>query len=333
MPVPKPKQLADGRWVGQLMADGKRYSVYGQTREEYEINARATKAGLIEARSERPKLALGTVIDRYIESNEHVLSPSTIRGYKTIRKHRFAGWMEQDIQSINWQAMVNEESRNCSAKTVKNAWGLVSASLAAAEEKVPSVHLPKPAKNELPFLNYIEIQAFLEAIHGKPSELAAILALHSLRESELFALTREDIHDGYIFVSKAYVPDATNTFVLKHTTKTPMSTRAIPVMIPRLLEILPESGRLVTERPSTLYTRINKVCEKAKLPLVGCHGLRRSFASLCYHLKWSERSVMQIGGWSNMQTVHNFYIKLSQLDVNEDVENMRNYYGFTTDKA
>lgn len=188
MSVPKPKQLADGRWVGQLMVDGKRYSVYGHTKEEYEINARATKAGLIEARSERPKLALGDIIDRYIESNEHVLSPSTIRGYKTIRKHRFAGWMEQDIQSINWQAMVNEESLGSSAKTVKNAWGLVSASLAASEEKVPSVHLPKPAKNELPFLNYIEIQAFLEAIHGKPSELAAILALHSLRESELFAL-------------------------------------------------------------------------------------------------------------------------------------------------
>ena len=78
------------------MVNGKRMTVKGNTAEEYEINARATKAGLIASKDEPPKLALGDIIDSYIASNEHVLSPSTIRGYATIRaKHSLAEDGEQ----------------------------------------------------------------------------------------------------------------------------------------------------------------------------------------------------------------------------------------------
>lgn len=332
--VPKPRQLADGRWVGQLMVDGKRISVYGKTVEEYELQARATKAGLIAARDEPPKLTLGDMIDRYIAENENILSPSTIRGYKILHKNRFQDFMQRDVSSLPWQEMISKEAKLCSAKTLKNSWGLVSASLRASDEHVPPVNLPTIARKETPFLDYEQIQVFLEAIYDKPGELAALLGLHSLRESEILGLRANDIRDGYIHVDKAIVPDESNVFVLKNTTKTVKSTRAIPILIPRLSELLPEpsDNRLVTERSSTVYNRIRKVCKAAGLPEMGPQGLRRSFASLCYHLHIDERTVMLLGGWSNMQTVHNFYIKLASKDVNEDVEKIRNYYGFTTDK-
>ncbi len=32
-----------------------------------------------------------------------------------------------------------------------------------------------------------------------------------------------------------------------------------------------------------------------------------------------------------MQTVHNFYIKLSQLEVNSDVQKLKNFYQFTNE--
>ena len=330
--IPKPRQKADGTWAGQLMVAGKRVTVHGSTEEEYEINARAVKAGLIAAKDDRPKLTLNEAIERYITSNENVLSPSTIRGYRTIQKHRFRKYMNRDVADIQWQKMVNDEALLCSAKTVKNAWGLISASLSAAEENVPNINLPALAKKETPFLDYEQIGAFLEAIKGQPGELAALLALHSLRESEIFALKANDIRDGYIHVDKAFVPNERNYFVMKHTTKTALSTRDIPVMIPRLLDILPEPSdkRLVTERPSTIYRRINRACDAAGLPRAGCHGLRRSFASLCHHLHVDEKTVMLLGGWSNMQTVHNFYIKLAQKDKNEDVEKIKNYFKFTS---
>ena len=48
--VPKPRQLADGRWFAQVMIDGERHNAYGNTIAEYETNARALKQGLIKAK-------------------------------------------------------------------------------------------------------------------------------------------------------------------------------------------------------------------------------------------------------------------------------------------
>ena len=45
--VPKPRQLADGRWFAQVMIDGERHNAYGNTIAEYETNARALKQGLM----------------------------------------------------------------------------------------------------------------------------------------------------------------------------------------------------------------------------------------------------------------------------------------------
>lgn len=331
MAIPKPKQLSDGRWTAQMMVNGKRRSIYGATLEQYEINARAIKAQLISAKNEPPRLTLGTVIDRYIASVANVLSPSTIRGYNYIRRGRFDNYMDKLIGEINWQQMISDEAKKYAPHTVKNAWGLVSASLSAAGESVPSVHLPKSVKKELPFLDYKQIQVFLEAVKGNPIEMAAILALHSLRRSELAALTVDDISNGYIHVNKASVMNDGNVFVSKPTTKTEASTRDIPIMIPRLLEIMPKKGKLVTISTTSLRDRINRICAANGLPLVGCHGLRRSFASLGYHLNWSERMVMQIGGWSTLQTVHSFYIKLYDVDRDESVKTMKDFYRFTTE--
>ena len=330
--VPKPRQLSDGRWTGQLMVDGKRISVYGKTIEDYELNARATKAGLIAAKDEPPKFTLVDIIDKYIAANENVLSPATLRGYSTIRNNRFASYMDQDISGISWQAMVNDEAKKCSPKTVKNAWGLVSASMNHAGYSMPSVNLPMVTPKDELYLDYEQIQLFMAEIKDKPGELAALLGLHSLRESEILALKANDIRDGYIHVDKAMVPNANQVYVLKHTTKTQLSTRDVPIMIPRLLEILPEPSEnmLCPEKGQTIRKRINRACKRIGLPEVGCHGLRRSFASLCWHLKIDERTVMQLGGWSNMATVHKHYIKLSKKDTNPEIEKLKNYFEFTT---
>ena len=56
------------------------------------------------------------------------------------------------------------------------------------------------------------------------------------------------------------------------------------------------------------------------------HCLRHSFASLAYHLRWQEKTVMQVGGWSTPEVVNEIYTHLSALDKNDDVERMRLFY-------
>ena len=101
-------------------------------------------------------------------------------------------------------------------------------------------------------------------------------------------------------------------------------------MIPRFLDLLPEKGKLVSIPPTTITSHIERACKKAGVTVCTPHDLRRSFASLGYHLKWSERTIMLLGGWNSIETVHKIYVKLSEKDVSADVRNMQNYYGFTT---
>ena len=48
---------------------------------------------------------------------------------------------------------------------------------------------------------------------------------------------------------------------------------------------------------------------------MGVHGLRRSFASLCYHLGISEAVTMISGGWSDFRTMRKIYTKISESDI------------------
>ena len=334
--VPKPRKLANGSYSAQLMVNGERCTVNAPTLEEYEVKARAVKLELLEMKKAPPKVTLGDAVSNYIEVNSNVLSPSTIRGYTMIRENRFKGYMDKPYSEIDYQQMINDEIKLAKPKTITNAFALVKTSLKVYRFDLPEVNLPTVIVPDLPFLDYEQIPLFLKAIKDQPGELASILALHSLRMSELLAITINDIvinnniNNTYVVVDKALVRDINNQYIEK-TTKTEKSTRMIPVMIPRLLEILPTEGRLVTNTPVGIERQIARACDRAGLPHVRCHDLRRSFASLAFHLKWDERSIMTVGGWSNMQTVHKVYIKLAQQDLIANTESMSDFYRITSE--
>lgn len=324
--VPKPRQLASGEYIGQIMIDGQRHTVKGATLAEYEAKCRAYKAGIVEVKRGAAGVTVGQLIDSYLLKNSNVLSPSTLKGYKTIRKNAFSAAMEKDALKVDWQREINAEAERVSAKSVLNNWRLVTASLKAAGIAVPEVNLPKVARADRPWLDYEQIQKFLSAVEGEPCELGALLALHSLRRSEILGLTAEDIRDGVISVRGAAVVDDQGNLVYKQTNKNASSSRDVPVMIPRLTELLPESGPVLTTHHNTLRKQINRVCTKAGLPEVGVHGLRHSFASLAYHLQWPEMQTMVVGGWSNYDTVHKIYTHLAARDSNEAVQKMAKFY-------
>jgi len=75
------------------------------------------------------------------------------------------------------------------------------------------------------------------------------------------------------------------------------------------------TGLVVKCSPDTIRGQVNRVCEKNGLPLVGVHGLRHSFASLAYHLGVPEKVTMEIGGWSDSQTMRKIYTHIAQSDM------------------
>ncbi len=333
--IPTPRKRGQ-KWYVDLRREG--VTVIEDTEAEARAKALAIRAGFIATGEKYTPLTLRQAIDSYIADRDNALSPSTVRGYYTIQRNAFADVMDMDIHAIrNWQAVVNREAGRVAAKTVKNEWRLVKSVLKKNKVDFDVTSLPQVIHCELPWLDYNQIKTFLSAVRGTPCELGALFALHSLRRSEVLAMTPEKIKGGKILVHGSAVLNKDNQLIKKAENKNVTSLREIEIMIPRLAELLAENSTAIgtpyiQSNPNTLRTQINRICEQNGLPLVGVHGLRRSFTSLAYHLGWSEQQSMKVGGWSDYKTVHDIYVKLAAADEKNDINRMKAFFesDFTT---
>lgn len=325
MKTPKAKQLPSGAWFCRVRVDGQDISITRETEKAAVAEAMAIKAGIREAAKAPRRITLTKAIDNYIEARRNVLSPSTIRGYRIIQNNRFPSMMNRDITAITaeqWQRAVNLEARQVSAKTLTNAWGFVSSVIDEATGRHITVRLPQIVPSRRPWLTPEQIPVFVEAVKGEKPEIPALLALSSLRRSEIVALrwTDVDLDNGVLMVNGAAVPDENHRIVYKQETKNLSSRRIVPI-IPPLYDALSHAEQkgefVVTHHPATIMNQVNRVCEKNGLPKVGLHGLRHSFASLAFHLNMPEKVAMQIGGWANDQTMKRIYTHLAQSDISK----------------
>lgn len=334
--IPTPRKRGQ-KWYVDLRREG--VTVIENTEAEAKAKAVAIRAGFVDVKKRPSAVTLEKAIDNYIEVRSNVLSPSTLVGYKSVKKNRFKSVMQYPVADIkDWQGVINAEAAICSPKTVKNAWGLIRPAIEAAGVDLPKVKLPQLVPKEPVFLTPEQISVFVAAVKGTPVEIPALLGLHSLRRSEIAALdwANIDLRKRIIKVSGAVVPGENWALVEKPTNKNSASTRTVPIMIPELYDALKavpdKSGKVVTCYISTIYDWVNKVCDENNLPRLGVHGLRHSFASLAYHVRMSEQAAMQIGGWSDYATMRKIYTHLSTQDINAAANSMSKFYdNFTTD--
>ena len=322
MKIPQAKKLKSGEWRIQLRLNGKSVCILANSEKECKRKAQLIKAQYLndtakKKKEEKTDPTLGAAIDAYIEKYKSVLSPSTVRNYMSFRKHRFPNYIDNKLSKIDWQSMIDDELKTKTPKTVKNGWSLVHSTLKMLNFPIPEVRLAPVPENELPFLQPEEIKPFCDAIKGDIAEIGILLELQGLRRSEAKGLTWKNVSlsKGTIYVHDARVQGPDSKFVLKDTTKNKSSTRTIPIMIPQLEEALKaekdKTGPVVKVAENTLLRHCKEACKRAGVTICGNHGLRRSFASLGYHLGLTERDLMRLGGWSDWQTLHRVYIKLA----------------------
>lgn len=335
MKPPKAKQLPSGMWYCRIRVDGKDISITRSSEKVAIAEAMAIKAGIIEMRKEQTCPTLAAALRSYIDARDGLISESTIRGYMTIRDHRFEKLQGFDLGKITaaqWQAEIKREAKRLSPKTVANSWALIAAVLRENELAIPRVVLPAAIVNEHEYLLPSQIPVFLDAIHGQDMELPALLGLHSLRRSEILKVTWRDIdlRQQLIHVHGAAVFDKNQKLVYKAANKNETSYRSVPIMIPRLAEMLAELPRsrehLVCCNPNTIWAQVNRTCRSAGLPEIGTHGLRHSFASLAYSLGVSEEATMRMGGWKDIQTMRKIYTHISKVDLASAAKRMSEFY-------
>lgn len=321
--LPTARHLPSGNWFVQLRIDGQSISITKPTEKEAIAEAMAVKQGIIQTKNTpHGDLTLTKAIDAWIGDNENRLSPSTVRGYRTCQDNGFQSLMRVKCCSITDTMIaraINAECRDYKAKTVVNRWRFLSQVLSWATGQTYSPHLPQIVKPDIQFLDQEELDTFLKYIKGKPVEITALLAISSLRRSEIAALSWDsgdiDLKNRWIHVRGAVVPNEDHKLVKKETNKNTASRRDVPMIDPlynALMAVSTKSGPVVRQHPATMLTRINKACDAAGVPQVGCHGLRHSFASLCHILNIPPQVAMEIGGWSDRRTMDQIYTHVSK---------------------
>lgn len=330
--VPEPRQLKSGSWNIELRKEG--ISITESSKEKCIAKAIAARNGYIKKES-RSGITLTKAIDNYIESKSNVLSPETIRGYKIIQKHRFPGLMEKDVSEITQdmcQKEVNKAAKKLSAKTLKNSWYFCLTVMNTIEPKNITLTLPAKNPKEIQFLSGDQIPLFLEKIKDTDIELFCLLALSSLRRSEIYGLRKEDIdlEQKQIHINGALVYDSEGNRIRKDTNKSEAGRRDVPIFIPRLLELLSDSelsDPLIPISYSAVCRALKSICEAADLPIVTPHGLRHSFASMALiTLNMPEKIVMEIGGWKDRSVLQKIYTHASRSELNKRAAQLEEYY-------
>lgn len=335
--VPTARQLPSGNWFVQLRIDGKSISITEPTERAAVAKAMAIKDGIVQAKTvPMGEKTLTQAIDLWIKDNEYRLSPSTIRGYVTCRDNGFKTLMSMKCEKITDKVIataINNECRNYSAKTVVNRWRFIAQVLEWATGQRFEPSLPQVVVEPSEFLDQDELNTFLEAIKGTKVEITALLAISSLRRSEMAALDWDrgdiDLKNRWVHVRGAVVPDKDHKMVAKKTNKNSTSRRDVPMIDPlyeALSAVENKTGRVVPEHPATMLTRINKACRDAGVPEVGCHGLRHSFASLCHILNVPAAVAMEIGGWADRTTMDRIYTHVSKRTKNSYENTFTDYF-------
>ncbi|NLG57915.1 MAG: site-specific integrase [Clostridiales bacterium] len=317
----KARKLPSGSWR-VLVYEGKdetgkrKYaSVTAPTKRE------AEKLAALQSiqKNNTPGITIGEAIDRYIQAKEAILSPKTIREYKAIRKRVFQGIMGlqiKDLTNERMQIAVNQYAATVSAKTVKNAVGLVTASLALfAPDFRVRVSFPRASKTPLSIPQETQIKALIEDAK-EPLKTAILLATAlGLRRSEICALTWADLDTKKkkLAVNKAIVMTPEGGWHVKGT-KTESGTRTldVPPFLMDHLKQLPRDGeRIIQVTPDSITYRFITLRKKHGLD-IRFHDLRHYYASLLLALGIPDKYAMQRMGHATTYMLKNVYQHLMQ---------------------
>lgn len=307
------KKLPSGSWRVQVYAgkdsSGKqiRKSFTADTRKEAEFLALQYTQQHKEPVSE---MTVGKAIDKYIESKSNILSPTTIRSYKTMRKNNLQGLMDIQLRNLTRQAVqneINDMASKLSAKTVCNAYGLLSSSLAVyAPDLNIRVSLPKKTKK---IRTMPEPEDIIRIIRGTSIELPCMLAIWlGMRMSEIRGLKKTDAQNGQLIIHNSIVT-VEGEQIEKDQTKTYESTRVadIPSFIQKLIDQV-ETEYLTELTRDQIYTRFRKLQRDNNIePLISFHDLRHLNASVMVKLNIPDKYAMERGGWSTNSTLKNVY--------------------------
>ena len=269
-------------------------------------------------------MTLYEAIDKYISSSDALLSPSTIRGYRTIQRNAFKSIMSCKLSTLTNEQLRDAVNLECkrttgtknpkplSSKTVINEYGLISAVLNTyAPTLNVSVKLPQIEHNQH---DISTPDVIFQIVKGTDIELPVMLAMWlSFTESEILGLTKSKSisPDGsHITIKEVLVKNEHNQSVIKNKGKQPTRDRTlqIPDYIKHLIDQV-ETDQLVTLSGTALSKRFDRLIKKAGIPHMTFHDLRHVNASIMTLLNIPDKYAQERGGWKSDHIMKSRYMQ------------------------
>ncbi len=273
-------------------------------------------------KSKPVNMTLSEAITEYIENSDAVLSPTTIQGYKKIKRNSYQELMDVPLKKLSQdllQAAVNKESKRMSMrnsknpkvispKTAINSYGLITAVINRYHPDLNcTVTLPTQIKRikELP-----PPEIIISIVKDTEIELPVLLAMWlSFSLSEVRGLKKSFINNGYISI-KEVVVDVDRSAIRKEQAKTRTRTRKhrIPPYIQYLIDkTSPDADELVTMSGHAIYMRFKRLLSKNNIPHMTFHDLRHINASVMHMLQIPDKYAMERGGWKTDKVMKEIY--------------------------
>lgn len=256
-------------------------------------------------------MTFGTALDRYITERSKVLSPASIRKYRSMERNKFGTLKDVKLRKINQstvQNYINSISGEMSPKSVRDINGIITAVLKRyAPEIVFTVTLPKKKRPELYVPTDDDIKVLVSAIKDTDMEVPVLLgAFGALRRGEISALNKNDLEGNVIHVSKTMVLDNSGKWIVK-SPKSYAGDRYVdvPQFVADAIEKLPDEGVGMT--PNKITSRFEHILKGAGLPHFRFHDLRHYNASIQHALGVPDAYIMLANGWGNDRVLKEVY--------------------------
>lgn len=311
------KKLPSGSWRVNLYIgktpDGKRQykSFTADTKKEAEFMAAQYNQNHIDVnRSEQP---LRDAVERYIKSKENVLSPSTVRGYYVVLNNYLPELMAvkiRDITAERVQEEFNLFAKEYSAKTCRNAHGLISAVLKTQRPEITlNTTLPQKGKRDIYVPDPAEVEKIYALTIGTSVEIPFLLATQcGLRASEISALDISNVFPDHIQIKQARV-DGMDGAVLK-APKSYSGYRSVPISeeLYRVLLSHAEENRVCPYNSNDISSRWGKFREKHGIDKAcNFHALRHHFASRCLLMGMPQKYTAELMGHGSLDMIERVY--------------------------
>lgn len=265
--------------------------------------------------------------NKYIEIKSNVLSPSTIRGYRTIIRSMSESFRKTPTAAITQeliQVEVNSYAASHSPKSTRNLHGFISAVLAVYRPRLNiSTTLPQRRKYEAVTPLESQIEQILDAVAGTEYEIPYRLGIYGMRRGEICAITSADLKGNMLRINKSKVLADNNQWIIKPFPKTTESERTIYID-DNLATLILERGTAFDDHPNRLNHHLHRLLKRLDLPAFRFHDLRAYYASMAHAMGIPDKYIMAHGGWSSTNIMDRVYKRAfadKQLEMDKNLGN------------